>query len=141
MCVCGCFALCACAVMLQAEFYVPLKFAEAAILALQPVAGSMSGWQPSDEWVDEPDRLQGTVIGTEMRLVRGTGEACWLSPFRDDSLALHFSFSRQDHAAALAACSEIQQCLGASCPDIIIMLSIRQAFLLRARDISSSSKQ
>jgi hypothetical protein len=51
VCVCGCFALCACAVMLQAEFYVPLKFAEAAILALQPVAGSMSGWQPSDAWV------------------------------------------------------------------------------------------
>ena len=56
------------------------------------------------------DVLRGLVIGTEMRLVKGAGDGCWLSPFRSDTLALHFSF-RHDQNAALVACLEIQRCL------------------------------
>ena len=98
------------ALMLQAEFYVPLQHAEAALKALQPVAGALSGWRSADEWVGRPEGLEGLVIGTEIRLVKGAGLECWMSPFREDSLAIHFSF-KHDMAAALVACRTLQRCL------------------------------
>ena len=64
--------------MLQAELYIPVEHAEAALMALQPVAGGMSGWHPAEDWVGEPERLEGLVIGTEMRLVKGAGGGCWM---------------------------------------------------------------
>ena len=59
---------------LQAEFFVPLEYAEDAIAALQPIAAELSGWDEADESFGRPEALRGLVIGTEVRMVKGTGE-------------------------------------------------------------------
>ena len=82
---------------LQAEFFVPLEHAQA---ALRAVWAAVSDWEFSPPWGYEhpedsasPPPKRGIVDAMEFRQVKG-GDGAWLSPHNaGDSLGIHISFN------------------------------------------------
>lgn len=78
------------AVDLQAEFFVPLQYAQEAIRAVWEAARE---WSFSSPWgYSKGDPIKGLVDAMEFREVKG-GDGGWLSPQPVDSLGIHISFN------------------------------------------------
>lgn len=73
---------------LQAEFFVPLQHAQAAIKAVWEASGA---WTFSSPHGYEGEASKGLVDAMEFRQVKGDG--AWLSPQQVDSLGIHVSFN------------------------------------------------
>jgi len=73
---------------LQAEFFVPLKHAQAAIRAVWDAAKQ---WTFSAPWGHKGEPIKGLVDAMEFRQVKG--DKAWLSPQCVDSLGIHISFN------------------------------------------------
>lgn len=73
---------------LQAEFFVPLEHARAAIHAVWDTARE---WTFSSPWGHKGQPVKGLVDAMEFRQVKG--DNAWLSPQAVDSLGIHVSFN------------------------------------------------
>lgn len=73
---------------LQAEFFVPLEHAQAAIRA---VWDTTKQWTFSAPWGHTGEPIKGLVDAMEFRQVKG--DKAWLSPQSVDSLGIHVSFN------------------------------------------------
>lgn len=86
---------------LQAEFFVPLSEAQAAIRATREVAKDWEfsppqgfwQWSAADNKYVLPEGGRGLVDAMEFRQIKG--DSAWLSPQPVDSLGIHISFSSQ----------------------------------------------
>lgn len=76
---------------LQAEFFVPLEFAQNAISAVWQVAREWSFSSPHGYSGNEQP-MKGLVDAMEFRQIKG-GDGAWLSPHPVDSLGIHISFN------------------------------------------------
>lgn len=74
---------------LQAEFFVPLAHAQAAVCA---VWATCRDWTFSSPWGFNGEPSKGLVDAMEFRQVKGDPGG-WLSPTRSDSLSIHVSFN------------------------------------------------
>ena len=70
----------------QAEFFVDLQHAQAAIRAVWAAAAERA-WSFSSPWGDAGPPIKGLVDAMEFRQVKGDG--AWLSPQPVDSLGIH----------------------------------------------------
>lgn len=86
---------------IQAEFFVALQHAQAAIRA---VWGTAREWSFSSPWGATGEPMKGLVDAMEFRQVKGDG--AWLSPQHIDSLGIHISFNSDPGRRA-----EVEACL------------------------------